>query len=289
MTTLCRHCATPFAEDSGVDGFCCAGCEQVFTLIQNEGLGDYYQWQDRAAQPLKERALSGLDMASLSQAQSRIEADAASGEAVFKAEGMSCMGCAWLIERLASNRPGMLSAECRLSAHAVRLKWRAREFDLPAFATELWRFGYRLEAQPIRMQDTPRLSPLALRCLLSAVFTGNALLLAAYEQLIEAAPLAGLLSLVCLVFTLMLGAAPFFLAAYRAWRIRRWHSDCIPVFALVGASALAVSGVVSGATGLSTAVFLLSLLVCVLISVRLLVSYLGRLSCVLPRSRFRAA
>lgn len=276
MTALCRHCATPYAEDSGGDGFCCPGCQQVYLLIQEEGLGDYYRWQDRASQPLKDRKLSELDLSSLRRAQSGIEAGQSSAAASFRVEGMSCMGCAWLIERLATHCPGLVSVECQLSAHTIRLEWRAPEFDLSALGLELWRFGYRLDAKLMRLEDSPRLSPLALRCLLSAVFVGNALLLALYEQFVDAAPLAGLLSLVCLVFVLLLGAPPFFLAVYRAWQIRRWHSDCVPVLSMFCALVFAGYGVFSGAMGLSAAVFLLSLFVCLLIAARCLTNSSAR-------------
>lgn len=268
MTKLCQHCATPYAEDSGVDGFCCAGCRQVYGLIQEEGLGDYYRRQDRVAQPLKDRMLTDLDEAALRRVQSELEAAPGAVEAVFQVEGMSCMGCAWLVERLASKQSGLLEAESSLFAHTVRLRWRAPAFDLAAFAVELWPFGYRLEAKAHPPRSTPRLSPPVLRLLLSSVFTGNALLLAAYAKYIGSSTLANLLSLACLCFTLLVGGAPFFLAAYRAAQIRRWHGDSKVVLLLFGAMLFFGYKVIFAGTHFAMAAFLMSLFVCVVLSVR---------------------
>lgn len=270
MTRLCQHCATPYAEGSDVDGFCCAGCRQVYSLIHDEGLGDYYRWQDRAAQPLKDRALDDVDEGVFRRVQSDAEASATSGPVVFKVEGMSCMGCAWLIERLAANQAGLIQVESSLSAHTVGLQWRHGEFDLPAFATELVRFGYRLSTQPQSSVAATRLSPMTTRCLLTAVFAANALLLAAYAHYIGEAPLVHLLSLACLCFTLLLGAAPFCLAVYRAWKIRRWHSDWIPVLVIAGSVGYFGSLIAIGWMSLSLGTFFISLLVCILLTARVL-------------------
>lgn len=233
-------------------------------------MGDYYRWQDRAAQPLKDRSLADVDLAAYRSAQAEIDSGGATSQATFKVEGMSCMGCAWLIERLAANQVGLIEAESSLSAHTVRLHWRGAEFDLAAFAGELFRFGYRLGVSPLGVSDAARLSPLALRSLLSAVFTGNALLLAAYARFVSQSSLVGLLSLACLCFTLLIGAAPFVLSVYRAWQIRRWHSDWIPVLVIVGSLVYLGAHVVFASMNLSFAAFLVSFLVCLLLNARVL-------------------
>lgn len=276
MTQLCQHCATPYDEGSGVGGFCCAGCRQVHTLIEEEGLGDFYRRQDRASRPLKDRKLSDLDAAAIRRAQAAAEPGNGAGEAIFRVEGMSCMGCAWLIEHLASRQPGLVEVESSLSAHTVRLRWKASIFGLAAFGAELLRFGYRLEAKPISPQSAPRLSPLVSRLLLSAVFTGNALLLAAYTYYIGRSTLANLLSLACFCFTLLLGGGPFFLAAYRAARIRRWHSDWNAVLLLFAGMFFFGYRVLFSGMHFSIAAFFVSALVCVLLTARVALRRIGQ-------------
>lgn len=276
MSHLCKHCATPYAEGSGVGGFCCPGCQQVYRLIQTEGLEDFYRFQDRAAQPLKDRLSTGPDPTALCQAQAEVEAGAEAGQAIFEIEGMSCMGCAWLIERLAAARPGLIRAEASLTMNQIHLEWRSGDFDLSAFGEELFRFGYRVDAKPREPASGSRFSPLAVRSLLTFVFTGNALLLTAFEQFVlpvgQDGMLISLLSLICLCFVLMLGGAPFFLSAYRALRIRRWHSDCVPMLTIVACIIYTVIEVSLSRLDLSLGALLISVLVSALIGARWLVS-----------------
>jgi P-type Cu2+ transporter len=272
MNRFCRHCATPFTTDTGVDGFCCAGCRQVYSLIQSEGLGDYYRKQDRSAQPLKDRALADVNLEVFRRVQTEVEEWGTPTQAVFKVEGMSCMGCVWLVERLASNQPGLLEVSTSLTAHTVRLCWLRTEFELPSFAAEISRFGYRIGTEPFRVQSETRPSPLALRLILCAVFTGNALLLVTYAHYMGESSLLNLLSLTCLIFTLLLGAAPFVLSVYRAAQIRRWHSDWIPVLAIMACLALFGYSLIFASMDLRVGAFLVSLLICILLIARLAVS-----------------
>lgn len=278
MLNLCRHCATAYIQDSGVGEFCCSGCQQVYLLIKDGGMGDFYRLQDRASLPVKDRRLDDIDIDALRAAQRRVESSGGeSVEVVFEIQGMSCVACAWLSERLAKNQTGLIEATASLSRHTLTLHWKRGAFDLSELGLELFKFGYHLRSTPKDPRSEPRISPLFLRLLLSLVFTSNALLLAAFSEYVirkdEFVTLLHLLSMACLCFTLLLGAAPFFLSAYRAAKIRRLHSDWLPV-AMIIASFGYFSFVAS--VGFSLAVFLLSGLVCVLITARWLGALLAK-------------
>ena len=278
MLNLCRHCATAYIQDSGVGEFCCSGCQQVYLLIKDGGMGDFYRLQDRASLPVKDRRLDDIDIDALRAAQRRVESSGGeSVEVVFEIQGMSCVACAWLSERLAKNLKGLIEATASLSRHTLTLHWKRGAFDLSELGLELFKFGYHLRSTPKDPRSEPRISPLFLRLLLSLVFTSNALLLAAFSEYVirkdEFVTLLHLLSMACLCFTLLLGAAPFFLSAYRAAKIRRLHSDWLPV-AMIIASFGYFSFVAS--VGFSLAVFLLSGLVCVLITARWLGALLAK-------------
>ncbi|RCL33841.1 MAG: hypothetical protein DBX01_05245 [Puniceicoccaceae bacterium] len=278
MLNLCRHCATAYIQDSGVGEFCCSGCQQVYLLIKDGGMGDFYRLQDRASLPVKDRRLDDIDIDALRAAQRRVESSGGeSVEVVFEIQGMSCVACAWLSERLAKNQTGLIEATASLSRHTLTLHWKRGAFDLSELGLELFKFGYHLRSTPKDPRSEPRISPLFLRLLLSLVFTSNALLLAAFSEYVirkdEFVTLLHLLSMACLCFTLLLGAAPFFLSAYRAAKIRRLHSDWLPV-AMIIASIGYFSFVDS--VGFSLAVFLLSGLVSVLITARWLGALLAK-------------
>ena len=270
MQNLCRHCATAYTQDFGVGEFCCSGCQQVYLLIKDGGMDDYYRLQDRASPPIKDRRLTDIDIDALLVAQRAVEAGG--GEAVesaFEIHGMSCVACAWLSEQLAKKQTGIIEAAASLSRHSLTLHWKRGDFDLSGLGSELFKFGYHLCSTPKNPRSAPRLSPLSLRLLLSLVFTSNALLLAAFSEYVirkdDFVTLLHLLSFACLCFTILLGAAPFFLSVYRAAMIRRLHSDWIPVVMIV--VSFGYFGFVAS-VGFSLAVFLISGLVCALLTSR---------------------
>ena len=236
-------------------------------------MGDYYRLQERATQPIRDLLLDGFDIDALSATQCAVELGSdekvETVEAVFELRGMSCVACAWLSERLAKNQPGLVEARASLSGHSLTLHWKRGAFDLCGFGSELLRFGYRLRSTPRGPRNEPRLSPLALRLLVTLLFTSNALLLAVFSEYVirndEFVTLLHLLSFTCLCFILLLGAAPFFLSTYRAAKIRRIHSDWLPVVIIL--ASFGYLGFMAS-VGFSLAVFLLSGLVCALITVR---------------------
>ena len=233
-------------------------------------MGDFYRLQGRAAPPVKDRRLDDIDIDALCEAQRRVESGGGeSVEVVFEIQGMSCVACAWLSERLAKNQTGLIEATASLSRHSLTLHWKLGAFNLSELGSELFKFGYHLRSTPKDPGSEPRISPLFLRLLLSLVFTSNALLLAAFSEYVirkdEFVTLLHLLSVTCLCFTLLLGAAPFFLSAYCAAMIRRLHSDWLPVVMII--VSFGYFGFVAS-VGFSLSVFLISGLVCVLLTAR---------------------
>jgi Cu2+-exporting ATPase len=259
MTRRCEHCATPFAEGRGVGDFCCAGCQQVHELIRAEGLDDFYRWQDRAAEPLKDRALSVPDAQRLAATQARVEATGPRPRAAFRVEGMSCLGCAWLVERLALKQAGVLQCACSLSDQRVVLAWHPGLFQLSAWAGELLRFGYSLQPEPVADLRGARFAPRWLRALFCALFTLNVALLLVASRFFPAAPLVDLLGLASLVFALILGLGPAAMTVTRSLRIHRWHRDGLYLIPVAGAGLLGGFLVLAGGASLLLAILLVAL------------------------------
>ena len=233
----CQHCGTRYRQGQGDGDFCCAGCHQVYQLIQSGGFEEYYRQQDRVGRPVGTRALHNPDLVSIQQLQSAAEAAAApDGEAVLRIQGMSCMGCAWLIEQLCQRHRGLVLARVALDASLLRLRWQlSGSFDLTELAEELHQFGYRIMGDAATAG--PRVSPLALRMVLSLVFSFNGwlLVLAAGAGLggVAVGPLYDILIVVCLFFSCFIGGSVFFKPAWGAAQLSRWHSDAGPALLLI--------------------------------------------------------
>lgn len=143
MILQCKHCGSRYRKPNGQGEFCCAGCEQVYKLIREGGFGDYYEQQDRAGQPVGERPFAPLDIDWLHRAQTTAESGVAAS-LTLNVCGMSCMGCAWLVEQLARRHAGVRSARVALASGRLSLCWEPGELDLAYLAEELQRFGYHI-------------------------------------------------------------------------------------------------------------------------------------------------
>ncbi len=149
--TPCLHCGTPFRPSGEDDHFCCAGCEFVHRLIQGEGLDKFYELRggDRAS-PVKPLVFRRRDWSWVQDLVRHTEASSAGGRATaeFEVQGISCIGCVWLVERLMGRAPGVLEARVHPALGRARIRWEAGAFDAAALAGELQAFGYLLG--PIR-------------------------------------------------------------------------------------------------------------------------------------------
>jgi len=148
--STCEHCGTPFSAGREEDRFCCKGCEFVHELIQEEGLERFYDLRrDTPVRPARSVPFEAHDFGWLEAVVTQTEAAAAGGDPVqadLALEGVSCVGCVWLIEKLFLRYRGALEAAAHPATGQLRLRWNAGECDLPGFARELASFGYALTA-----------------------------------------------------------------------------------------------------------------------------------------------
>jgi len=203
-------------------------------MIREGGLDGYYTQQDRAGRPVGDRPFSGLDVVSIKQIQKQAENAPVCGITVG-VQGMSCMGCAWLVEQLAGRHGSVLSARVALDSNRLALEWKRGDFDLSKLAGELQKFGYRMSGDLASAGHAS--SPLAMRLILTLVFSLNGMLLfvAAVAGIgpVGLHRLYGLLITACLVFAQFIGGSLFLRPAWRGLLLRRLHSDAVPAIILL--------------------------------------------------------
>lgn len=140
----CKHCGSPVPEGRG-DGFCCAGCAYVHDLLHARGLDHFYDLKGgKALPPVAPQSLRERDYEWLEQ----LAAQAAAGRQGQPAElrlalqGISCVGCVWLIEKLFSRQAGGLRVNVDVVHGDLLLTFAPGLFDASAFAREMQSFGY---------------------------------------------------------------------------------------------------------------------------------------------------
>ena len=133
----CLHCGLPLR--SADEGFCCAGCAGAYRLIEELGLGRYYDGRqlDRTARPLRPEAeepdIGGYIATEKDGSKSlRLILD-----------GVQCPACVWLIESALKKQAAIIEARVNLTTKRLFLRWHGTAEDGARYLGLVQRFGYR--------------------------------------------------------------------------------------------------------------------------------------------------
>ena len=244
----CAHCSTPFSATGPEDRFCCKGCEFVYDLIHDEGLDRYYTLrQDTPVKPVRSVPFEAHDFTWLIEKVAEIES--APGKAVegdFSLDGISCIGCVWLVEKIFLRQPGALEAAAHPATGRVHLRWQPGVADLPAFARKLVSFGYTLA--PRRSGSAAsEAGQLGARLGLCGAFMLNAMgfTLPSYLGMTEDFAFSGLFQLIGLLtatLSMLVGGSYFIGRAWQAARLKTLHIDLPIALGLIVAYAGSLAG-----------------------------------------------
>ncbi len=210
----CIHCGTPYSAAARKDSeYCCNGCEYVYQLIHQAGLDHYYDLRDQRINPVQASSLQPRDYDWLEKRAASCEANASGiSEMVLDLEGISCVGCVWLIEKIFRDHPGAVRIEINTQYGQVRIQWRQGIFNVVDFANEVQQFGYVFGPPGERPQEESR--RLVGKIGLSGAFALNAMLFTLPRYLgmdpeFSLAPVFELLSLLFATLALLAGGSYF--------------------------------------------------------------------------------
>lgn len=246
VEATCAHCGTPIPRAAEGKKFCCNGCAYVYNLIHDEGLEQFYDLRDKPLTPVNAQTLKERDTVWLEEAMTAAEtAQPQSPSLRMELQGISCVGCVWLIERLFQKRPGSRRIEVNAQLGQIRLEWSPGAFDAIALAQELQQHGYTLgpEGQP-RVQESRRLVH---RIGLCAAFAANTMLftLPAYLGMEETHALYGLFQLLVVLFatlSFLTGGAYFIGRAWSSLRLGILSIDLPLALGITGAYVGSLAG-----------------------------------------------
>ena len=244
----CQHCGAPLLDARMEEtGFCCAGCAYVFRLVHEHGLAGYYRLKDDVTAPADAAVFQARDYAWLETAQHEAEGTVRGPteprkqipELTLDVQGISCVGCVWLIERVFQQQPGARDINVNPQYGTMRLRWTPGEFSAADFARKLQAFGY-LAGPAGAAAAEPESRGLVKRIGLCAAFAMNVMLFAlpAYfgmERSFEYARLFGLLALMFGTLSFLVGGTYFLNRAFRALREGALHIDLPIAIGILGA------------------------------------------------------
>jgi Cu2+-exporting ATPase len=244
-------------EAARTSGFCCAGCAYVFRLVSEGGLDRYYRLKDKVIAPAGSGLFQPRDFGWLEEMQRKAEGTATRAgvgapgyqrlEMVLDLQGISCVGCVWLIEKLFAREPGARRIEIDAQLGRIRLTWESGEFAAPRFARTLQSFNYFLGPPGPDVAAPPESRDLAKRIGLCTAFAMNIMLftLPTYFGMENSFPYARLFGTLAMVFgtlSFLAGGGYFLGRAAGAIRARVLHIDLPIALGILGAYAGSVYG-----------------------------------------------
>ena len=226
----CRHCGNTFIPVEGRTEYCCTGCEYVHRLITGQNLDRFYELRRGATAPVRSVVFQPRDLRWLEGLVKRAEDQAAGAEAALELDlqGISCVGCVWLIDRLARDFAGVRGVHVNASIGRMRVRWERGACDVVGFARQLQQFGYLVG--PASKLTRPESSTIIVRLGLCAAFAMNGMLfsLPPYLGMEPDFPFARLfvaLSFLFATLSLLVGGTYFIVRAWRSLQRRVLHID----------------------------------------------------------------
>jgi Cu2+-exporting ATPase len=228
----CKHCGTPYASSVSSTEFCCSGCEYVYRLIEDRGLSKFYDLKPETLPPVRSMMFQERDYSwltsQLEKAQKQQTEGARDVTLLLDLQGISCIGCVWLIEKLFQERIGASRIEINLQLGQIQLTFNPASFDIIAFAQEIQRFGYVFSpAGQRKAQESRKLTG---RIGLCAAFALNSMLftIPSYLGLKSGETLSSFFDWLVLLFatlSVLTGGSYFFTRAFSALKRKIIHID----------------------------------------------------------------
>lgn len=227
-------------------------------MLQQEGLEQFYDLKSgQNLPPVSPQAMRQQDYGWLEASTFAAEAQRAdqnvAAELTVSIQGLSCMACIWLIERIFAKMGGTQVA-VDISRGEVRMAWQPGKFQPVEFARDLQRFGYLLGV-PRADAGTATDNSLERRTGLCGAFAMNAMAfsLPAYFGMPADFPFARWFDLVAAAsatLALFIGGSYFALRAWHALRAGVLHIDTPITLGILAAYAGSIIGWMSGEQGL---------------------------------------
>lgn len=273
-SSTCKHCGSPVPANRD-DGFCCAGCVYVFDLLHQQGLDHFYDLKGGLSLPpvspqsLRERDYEWLAELAKSEGSPVVAGGNNSLELRLALQGISCVGCIWLIEKIFTRHPGGLRVNVDVVHGDLSLAYDPAVFDVVAFARDLQAFGY-LVGPPREGEERKQTSGLERRMGVCGAFAMNAMAfcLPAYFGMPEDFAFArwfDMIAAVSATLAMLVGGSYFIEKAWRSLRAGALHIDTPIALGIIAAYVGSIGGWIAGVQGLKyfdfVAIFIFLMLV----------------------------
>ncbi len=223
--------------------FCCQGCKTVFEIIRTQDLDQYYTLREQAElknfTPVKQsnQKYLYLDDAEFQKKYSLIDEN--SINFIFYLEGIHCIACLWLIEKLPDFEKGVLSSHLNMAKSTVEIKIEKSK-KLSEVAKKLELLGYPphplLEDTDLKKLQAKEEQKDLIRIAISFFCAGNIMLMAFAVYAGAEGPIKQYfdwLSLILFIPISLYSAIPFYKNAWSSLKNKSVSIDLPIVIALI--------------------------------------------------------
>ena len=151
MTILkCKHCGDDCPDDHPIfedNDFCCQGCQIIYSVLKDNGLGDYYSFQETPG--ISQKSVNSKNYYFLD------DDDVINNLLEFKEENLCkisfnipqihCSSCIWLLENLNKLHPGILSSRVNFLRKSNTVSFDPKKITLRQVVEKLAAIGYAPE------------------------------------------------------------------------------------------------------------------------------------------------
>ncbi|MCU0438139.1 MAG: heavy metal translocating P-type ATPase metal-binding domain-containing protein [Raineya sp.] len=145
--TTCYHCGDTCKEVISYDEkrFCCNGCQNVYAILQENNLCEYYNLNDLAGNTVKNTIQAEkFAYLNLPEIKSKIIdfSDGKIGKVTFYLPQIHCSSCIWLLENLHKINAGVRQSRVDFLKKKVAITYSEEQTDLQTLAALLSQIGY---------------------------------------------------------------------------------------------------------------------------------------------------
>ncbi|MFA5461754.1 MAG: heavy metal translocating P-type ATPase [Sulfurimonas sp.] len=155
----CSHCNIKFDESVMIKDeehyFCCNGCKGVFHLLQDQGLGSFYEKSkdvELSVQNQNFEDTSSFDSQSFYDKFVKINSDGFC-EVSLVIEGIHCSACVWLNEKVLHKMDGVIEANINFTNNKATIVWVDDIVKLSTIIDTIRSIGYNAFAYDSLAQE----------------------------------------------------------------------------------------------------------------------------------------
>jgi len=160
-TDACFHCGEPCPDDAFARDekpFCCLGCQTVFSLLQENGLGQFYELNSAPGTCIR-AAAAAVKWGFLDDPAVREKlldfADERQAKVTLHLPAIHCVACVWLLENLFKLHPGIGRSLVNYTRREAAITFATDRIQLSELVALLASIGYEPELTFGEMEKPP--------------------------------------------------------------------------------------------------------------------------------------